>query len=195
MIVIGVTGSFASGKSEVARIFKKYGAKIFDADRAAHAQLAKGRPLYRSVVKLFGKDFLKKDGTLDRAKLGAHVFRHPAALKKLNLLIHPEVILEGMETIRRFKKRTGLLVLDVPLLFEAKMDRLADKVIVVAAKEGLMLQRAQKRGIPAETAKKILSSQWPMKRKIRHADFVIWNNGTKKELSTKVQRFLKEVTN
>ena len=193
MKVVGVTGSLASGKSLVADIFKRHGARVFDADAVSRAQLAKGKPLYRSVIQLFGRKILKKDASIDRRRLAEHVFSNPKDLRKLNLLIHPAVILEGMELIRRTKKKPGVLVLDVPLLFEAKMDRLADVIVVVATPANRMIRRAVERGIRPELAKKILSSQWPMKRKVARADYVISNSGSVSKLKMQVVKILKEI--
>jgi len=193
MIVVGVTGSFASGKTETVRIFKKHGAKVFDADRAARDAVRKGRPVYRAIVKMFGKRFLRASGELDRKKLGRHVFGHPGDLRKLNILIHPGVIFECMKVIKRFRRKKGFLAMDVPLLFESKMERLADYTLVIASKRESLIRRAKKKGLPAELAVKILSSQWPLKRKARLADFVIRNDGTTAELEERVVELMGKI--
>jgi len=178
MIIVGVTGNFSSGKSQTALIFKRYGAKIFDADKTAKQVVRKGTPVTRAIIKLFGRDFLKKNKELDRKKLADHVFSHPRALKKLNILIHPEVIVECFNRIERFRDRKGILVLDVPLLFESNMGRLADYTVVVSATKATIMKRAKQKGVSGALARKILSTQWPLKRKERLADFVIHNNGS-----------------
>src|SRR3989338_1214701 len=111
MIVIGITGSLASGKSEAARILKKNGAVIFDADLAARKAIGVGRPAYKAVVKIFGKEYLKKSGEIDRRKLAARVFSNPKDLKKLIILTHPWVIFECIHAIEITKKKRGMLVL------------------------------------------------------------------------------------
>jgi len=187
MIVVGVTGSLASGKTEAANFFRKLGARVFDADLFSHEATRKRKPLYRAIVKLFGRDFLKKDGTLDRKKLATRVFSDPKSLRDLNTLIHPEVVAEAFELIRRLRSKAGVLVLDVPLLFEAKMDSAVDCVLVVAATRKNMIRRASKKGITAALARKVLARQWPLSKKIRHADMVIENNGSLNELERKVR--------
>ena len=99
MIVVGITGNLASGKSEAARLFKKHGAVVFDADEAARWAARKGAPAYKAIVKIFGKEYLKKNGEIDRKKLATRVFSRPEDLKKLNILIHPGVIFESMKLI------------------------------------------------------------------------------------------------
>ena len=195
MIIVGVTGSFSSGKSQTVLIFKRFGAKVFDADKAAKQVVRKGAPVTRAIVKLFGRDFLKKNKELDRKKLAGYVFSHPRALKKLNILIHPAVIVECFKTIERFRDRKGLLVLDVPLLFESNMGHLADYTVVVSATKATILKRAKRKGVSAALAKKILSTQWPLKRKARLADFVIRNDGSIRDLERQVRKILEEIKN
>ena len=193
MIVLGVTGNLASGKTEAARILKKHGALVFDADAAARRAVRKGAPVYKAVVKLFGKDYLKTNGEIDRKKLAARVFSRPEDLKKLNILIHPGVIFESMKLIERTRKKKGLLVMDVPLLFESKMGNLADVTLVVSSTRERMLERAAKQGMPGSLARKILSTQWPLGKKEKLADHVIHNNGTLKDLEKEVLRVMREL--
>src|SRR3989338_3585960 len=193
MIIIGVTGSFSSGKSQTVLIFKRIGAKVFDADKAAKRVVRKGAPVTQAIAKLFGRDFLKKNKELDRKKLADHVFSHPRDLKKLNILIHPGVIVECFKRIERFRGRKGLLVLDVPLLFESKMECLADHTVVVSASKATILKRARQKGIPGSLANKILSTQWSLKRKEHFADFVIRNDGSVKQLEKQVRGVLERI--
>ncbi len=193
MIVIGLTGNLASGKSEAARLFKKLGAEVFDADQAAKDAVQRGTPIYKAIVKIFGAEYLGRDGQLDRKKLAWHVFSHPKELKKLDVLIHPGVIFESLKRIERTRDRKGVLVLDVPLLFESKMENLADFTVVVGAKRSILLARAKKKGLPESLAKKILSTQWPLRRKVRLADFIIENNGTLKDLEKKVREIFEKI--
>ncbi len=193
VIVVGVTGNLASGKSEVARIFKKHGAMIFDADKAARKAVQKGKPVYRAIVQIFGKGFLKKDQQLDRKKLAGHVFGRPKELKKLNTLVHPGVIFDCIRVIQETKAKTKILVLDVPLLFESRMQGLADVTLVVVASREKMLARSEKNGIPRSLARRIFSTQWPLSRKVRAADFVIENNGSLKDLEKKVNEIINQI--
>lgn len=193
MIVVGVTGSLASGKSEAARLFKKHGAVIFDADDAARKVVQKGKPVYKAILKMFGKGYLKRSGELDRKKLAWHVFSHPKDLHKLNVLVHPGVIFECFKMIERCRRKKGFLVLDVPLLFESKMENLADTTVVIASKKERMLMRAREKGLSKELAKKILSTQWPLVKKAGLADFVIDNNGSSADLEKEVVKLMERI--
>ena len=193
MIVVGLTGNLASGKGASAKIFKKLGARVLDADAAARKLTRKGTPLYRAIVKIFGKTFLEKGGQLDRRKLAWHVFSHPGDLNKLNILIHPGVIFEAYKAIEAGKRKKGVLVLDVPLLFESHMERMVDVTVVVKSSRERMLARAVKRGVPRPLAQKILASQWPPARKAALADFVIENNGSLARLEAGVKKVYREI--
>ena len=194
MIVIGVTGSLASGKTEVAAVFKKLGARIFDADRVARRLIRSGSVLNESIGMLFGKEYLKTDGQINRKKLADHVFRSPKELRKLNTLIHPDVMMSALEVIRRSKEQRGrVLVLDVPLLFESRMDGLAGTTVLVKSTTPRMIERARKKGIGASMAKKILSCQWPNSRKEPLADIVITNNGSLRDLRRRAKEVFFEI--
>ena len=193
MIVVGLTGNLSSGKSEAAKVLKKMGAKIIDADQIARKLTAKGAPVYKAVVKIFGEDFLTKKKDLDRRKLALRVFWHPKELRKLQILIHPGVILEAYKVIEKEKDRKGVLVLDVPLLFESRMEKMVDLTVVVTAPNETMLARAQKKGVPRSLAEKILASQWPLSKKEKLADFVIENNGTLVGLAARVKKIYNEL--
>ena len=193
MIIVGLTGNLASGKSEAAAIFKKKGAYVIDADKVAREVTQKNASLRRAIAKTFGKQFLLKNGQLARRKLAWHVFSHAKDLKKLNTLVHPSAIIEAMKQIEKLRAKKGLLILDVPLLFESKMDKLADFTVVVSSSDSNMMSRASRRGIPSALARKILAAQWPVMRKARMADFVITNNGTLEHLEKDVERVKQEI--
>lgn len=193
MIVVGITGSLASGKTQVTKLFKKHGAKTWDADVAARNAVKKGSPVYHAIVKLFGKPFVLPDGALDRKKLAERAFANPRDLRKLNILIHPQVILDGLEAVDRVKDKNGILALDVPLLFESKMDNLADFTVVVRSRRDAMLTRAGRRGLNEGLARKILATQWPVGRKAKHADYVIDNDGSVRDLERKVLETIRDI--
>ena len=193
MIVVGLTGNLASGKSEAAKLFKKKGAHVIDADEIARKLTRDNVKLKSAILKIFGEAFELGQGEIDRKKLAWHVFSHPKELKKLNTIVHPGVILEIYRELDKFRAKKGLVVLDVPLLFESKMEKLADFTVVVKASESNMLSRASRRGIPAVLARRILAAQWPVMKKARLADFVIDNNGTAQELDRRVSQVFEEI--
>ena len=193
MIIVGLTGNLASGKSEVAKIFKRLGAHVFDADEVSHRLMRKGTDIHRAIAKIFGDAFLAGNGELDRHKLAERAFSHPKDLKKLNTLIHPGVILEAYRAIEKGKGKKGVVVLDVPLLFEAGIEKIADFTVMVTSNEKVMLRRARKRGVDRALAKKILRSQWPSAKKAKLAHYVIRNDGTPKQLAAKVKAVFERI--
>ena len=193
MIVVGLTGNLASGKSAAAGIFKKLGAKVLDADQVAKKLTQKGTPLYKAIVKIFGTAYLTDTKDLDRRRLAWHVFTRPKELKKLNILIHPGVIVEAFKAIEKEKGKKGMLVLDVPLLFESHMEKIVDVTVVVKSDRETTLKRAAKRGVPKKLAKKILASQWPLSKKSKLADYVVENNGTPAELEAQIKKVYGEI--
>ncbi len=196
MIVVGVTGSFSSGKSAVTAIFKKLGARVFDADLTAKKATRKGTAVFRAIVQIFGKEYLGIDGQINRRKLARRVFSHPKDLRTLNILVHPEVIFEALKARRQMKSRkNGILVLDVPLLYESRMEKLADVIVVVDSSKKDMIRRGRQKGMEPALSKKILKTQWPFEKKARRADFVIQNHGNLKELEEKARQIFREIKN
>jgi dephospho-CoA kinase len=193
VIVVGLTGNLASGKTAAAKLFQKSGAHVIDADEVSRALVKKNAALRRAIAKVFGKQFLGRGGQIDRRKLAWHVFSNPKDLKKLNVLVHPSVIIEAYKQLEKLRSKKGMVILDVPLLFESKMEKLADYTVVVKASEANMLSRASRRGIPAALARKILAAQWPVMKKAKLADFVIDNNGTPEELERQVHHVVQEI--
>ena len=195
-MVLGVTGSFGSGKSTVAGMFRDYGAGVLDADRIAHQSIRPGTAAYRRVVSVFGKGVLKKGRTIDRRKLGKIVFADKGLLVKLNGIIHPEVIAVIKKEIRKAKAqgKSKAIVLDVPLLIEAGLVKLADKIIVVKSGPATQAKRAMKRtGLSGEEIMERIKSQIPLRAKMRLADFIIDNNGTLDKTKKQVARLAKEL--
>jgi dephospho-CoA kinase len=192
--IIGLTGNLASGKSETAKLFEKKGARVINADEIARRLTEENAAIRKAIAKMFGRQYVTKSGALDRRKLAWHVFADPKELKKLNTIVHPIVIVEIYKQLEKHRSKKGLVILDVPLLFESKMEKLADFTVVVKASEANMVSRASRRGIPAALARKILAAQWPVMRKARLADFVIDNNGTPEQLAENVERVAAEIS-
>ena len=175
MIVIGLTGPIGCGKSTVAGWLGDLGAHVIDADGVARNVTPPGSPELAAVVEAFGRDVLHADGSLDRAALGRIVFADPAALRRLEAIVHPLVAQQQ----RMFVKRAALrgepvVVLDIPLLFEGMGERRVDGVLVVSAPAFLQRQRVMARpGMTAEKFAGILRQQVPDPVKRRKATVVI----------------------
>jgi len=184
--ILGVTGNIACGKSTVARMFKTGDCLLIDADKLSRRLIARGGPVYRKIKKLFGEEVLKRGGFIDRKKLGEIVFSDRDALKKLNRLMHPEIIRLIRESIDRSKKK--LIILDAALIVEAGLSGLMDKLVVVRAGKSQQVRRAQKSlGLNKKEVSLRMESQISQNKKSRFADFIIDNSKslakTKKQVS------------
>lgn len=187
--VIGITGSFGSGKSTVAAAFKSLGAKLLDADDIAHRMILPGERAYKKIVCLFGRGILQRGGAIDRKRLGGIVFDDPAALSRLARIIHPEVIRSIRSEIRG--SAGGLIVLDVPLLIEAGLRNMVDKLVVVKASRKSQIERVMKRtGLRRQDILKRIAAQIPLSEKVRLADFVIDNDGSTKKTMGQVKKVM-----
>lgn len=192
-IILGVTGSFGSGKTTVAASFKTYSAQVFDADKLAHECIAPKGKCYKKIIVAFGGQILKNDVTIDRRKLGSIVFGNKKLLKKLNNIIHPEVIKEIRKRLNKSKAR--IIVLDIPLLIESGLTKLADKLIVVTINRSEQIKRIKNRdSLCRKDILKIINSQIPLRVKERLADFVIDNSGTIEETKKQIRKIMKQLS-
>ena len=179
MKIIGLTGSFGTGKTFVASIFRSLGAKVIDADRIAHGVIRKGNPEYKRIVKSFGKEILNEKKEIDRAKLGAVVFSNTALLRELNRIVHPSVIKEIRRSIRNAGKK-DIVVIDAPLLIEASLDKFIDKLIVVKCQKRRQIERCREKFcLQKKEILRRIESQIPLKKKMKMADLVIDNSLTR----------------
>jgi dephospho-CoA kinase len=184
-VVIGLTGSFGTGKTTVAGMLRACGARVIDADTIGHGLLKKGTRVYTRIVRRFGSGVLAADKTIDRRALSAVVFASRTRLRQLNRIIHPEIIRIIKKEISKVRK--GVVVLDAPLLIETGFHRQVDKLVVVTSSQGRQICRLQARAPLSKAAiVRRIRSQIPLQDKIRVADFVIDNNGTRKDLRKQV---------
>lgn len=191
-MIVGLTGGIASGKSTVSNLFKKYGIEIVDADKVAK-EVSEKKESIEKISNIFGKDILASDGKIIREKLREKAFKNRELLQELNKIIHPQV----MEYFKRKKEENSkdeILIFDIPLLYEAKMEYLCDKIIVVGVDVQKQIRRVVARdGSSENLAKKIISNQMPLDEKIKKADIVIMNDGTLDELEAKVMKIYREL--
>jgi dephospho-CoA kinase len=196
MILVGLTGGVATGKSTVAKMFKQCGAVVIDADELARELVKPGKPAWQDIVKLFGKTVLNQDRSLDRQALGSIVFRNRTKLRQLEHIIHPRVAREQQRLVRRIAKDKprAVVIYEVPLLFEASVDKRVDKIIVVTADRETQIARLKKRnGLSRAEATRRISSQMPLAKKVHRADHVL--NGTlpRPSLRRQVGRLLRNL--
>ena len=182
MITVGLTGSIATGKSEVAKLLSGADIPVFDSDAEVHGLYADGQ-----TVGLIGKTFpgVVVDGKIDRQLLGQRVLASPEDLKKLESLIHPLVKEKRKEFISRWlKQECPFVILDIPLLYETGEDQKVDYVVVVSADEEIQRKRAMARpGMTGEKLASLLARQMPDAEKRSRADFVVKNSDSHGEFA------------
>ena len=179
MKLIGLTGSIATGKSTVARMFKESGFYVIDADELAHSVYRKGEKSYFRLIEVFGRGILDERGEMDRKKLGTLVIKDRDKLKILEGIVHPEVERKREEIIESIKKKNpdALVIYDVPLLFEKNLEELFDCVIVVYTEPERQIKRLMERdGITEDEAKRKIAMQLSIEKKRELADVVIDNS-------------------
>lgn len=191
-IVIGLTGSFGSGKTTVAGIFKALGAKVIDADGIAHQLFCPDNKIYRKLLSVFGRGIIKRNSLIDRARLGRIVFSDKKLLGKLNRVTHPEIIRIIRNKIKASSQ--GVIVLDAPLLLETGLAKFVDRVIVVDITHKLQLGRIHKRNkLSDREMEKRIKSQIPLRKKLEAADFIIDNSGTIRETKKQVKQIWENI--
>jgi dephospho-CoA kinase len=192
MISAGLTGSIATGKSEVAKLFSIAGIPVFNSDAAVHDLYAE-----KTTTDLLGKAFPEVivGGKIDRQRLGQRVLGSPGDLKKLESLIHPLVRKRWKDFIAHWQKQNSpFVVLDIPLLFETGQDKEVNYIIVVSASEDVQRKRVMARpGMTEDKFAHILARQMPDAEKRRRADFIIENSGSLEHLQTQVDALSKRL--
>jgi len=178
MLVIGLTGSIGTGKSEAARQLEILGASIISADQVGHEAYTPNTEAWEQVVDAFGDDILQDDKDIDRRKLGAIVFSDPSQLEKLNAIMHPRMarmVSDKIEVLRG--QGVKVVVVEAALLFEAGWDTLVEEVWVTDTSEDIVVGRLKDRnGLSEEEAKKRINSQMDRAERIERSDFVIDNS-------------------
>ena len=195
MIVIGLTGGIASGKSTVSGELSRQGVPIFDADQNARDAVAKGSKGLAMVVEAFGNEYLTVEGELNRPKVSELVFRDKQALKTLEGILH-KIVWENAEGFLKEQQEQGakLAVLDVPLLIETGWHKQVDKVWLVAVSRQQQIERAMLRSgmTEAEVVARI-NSQMSLEEKRKYADVVLDNSGSLEQTLAQVQGELKKL--
>jgi dephospho-CoA kinase len=188
MLLIGLTGNIASGKSEVAKMLAERGATLIDADVLAREAVRPDTQALKDIVKRWGKDVLKKDGSLDRDALRQIVFADQNELDALNRIVHPGVTrLRDREIAQAKERGDQIVVCVIPLLFERNLVEEFDAIVLVDAPRPLRLERlVATRGLEETDAMNMIASQMPAELKRARADYVIENNGSLDDLERDV---------
>ncbi len=173
--LVGLTGGMGSGKTEALRQFSALGALTISLDQIARSQALPGGPAFSKIVRAFGPGILDETGRIDRRKLAGRVFPSGAALKRLENLTHPLIL---KEMLRRMSRFSGIVVADVPLLFEGSHEKYFDATMAILAPISLRLCRVSKRDpLSLSEIKERMSSQISDKERRKRADIAIDNDG------------------
>jgi dephospho-CoA kinase len=186
--LVGLTGGVGSGKSTVAAILRELGAEVVDADEASHAVYEPGTPGFAAVVRDFGREYVR-DGRIDRKALGELVFKDPRARHRLNAIVHPRVR-EWMakRTAEAVERGAEVVVQDVPLLFENKLEDLFPTTVLVWVPLQVQVERlVSGRGFTPERAREVIAAQMPIDEKRSRATHVIDNTGTRESTRAQVE--------
>jgi len=196
MKVVGLTGGIASGKSTVSKMLADLGAAVIDADIIAREIMKKGTPVWQKVKEVFGEEYFRPDGEVDRQKLGQLVFSNPEALRKLNSITHPVIKRHVLSEIERFKAKGGhkAVVVDAALLIEAGWCDMVDEVwLVVVDRESQIRRLMRRSGLTRQQAINRINSQMDQDIKKRYADRVIDNSRDMDHIREQVERLWAEL--
>ncbi len=180
MIVVGLTGGIASGKSTVARELARRGARVIDADKLGHRAYEPGTQAHRDVIAAFGPEVRAADGTIDRAALGARVFGRPDQLKRLTDIVWPEIRRLAKAEIGALRAADphAVVVLEAAVLFEAGWEPLVDEIWVVVVERATAVERAVARGgLTAAQVEARIDAQLSNDERRRRAHVVLDNSG------------------
>ncbi len=196
--IIGLTGNIASGKSSVADMFEKLGAKIIDADRVARSVVEPQKPAWKEIVEKFGSGVLNSEGAVDREKLGEIVFNDDDKRCLLNDITHPKILEEIKELIESTRNEENrIVIIEAALIVEKGgwLREIVQSLIVVSANEESRIERLMERnGYTRDEALSRISSQMPSAEKEKHGDFIIDNSGSPEATKSQVLNIWKEIS-
>lgn len=187
---VGLTGGIASGKTTVARTFRRLGAVVIDADVIAHDLLEPGGSAYDAVVARFGDGILDRERRIDRSALGAIVFSDSTARADLDALLHPQILSQAERriTFELARRPAPVAVLEAALLVETGLYRRFDRLVLAACSRDAQLQRLTARGLTPEQAFARIEAQGPLEAKKAVADFIVDTEGTLEQTRTQTER-------
>lgn len=192
---IALTGGIATGKTYVSTRLREAGVPVVDADVLSREVVTPGSPALAAIRKRFGPDAVRRDGTMDRIRVGQIVFKDKRARLDLEAIIHPAVVKAVNDFLAALPKRTPFAVADIPLLYETGRDKDFDAVIVVACPREMQLQRLMARSkMSKEDAERRLAAQLPIDQKVKKATYVIKNDGTFEETDAQITALVDKLT-
>lgn len=193
-MIIGLTGSIASGKSTVSTMLKNKGFPIVDADEIARDVVEPGSPVLKEISQVFGPEVLLADGSLNREMLGGQIFNNREKRQQLNGIIHPAIRQEMLRQKDEWLSNGAqTVIMDIPLLFESKLQSFVDKIIVVSVTPEIQKERLIARNVLSEEeADARIRSQWPIEEKEKGADAVLYNNDPIEETQKQLDSLLSD---
>lgn len=188
MKVVALTGGFLTGKSSCLKLFVQNGAQVYDTDNIYHELLVSSRELQTAL-----KNELGSEKDIDRQMIKTSLAQGKLDMERLSEITHPFIIQRLKDLVEEFKGKDGqgLLVFEVPLLYECKLESLFDTVIVVAASKSVLHDRAIERGYSQEQADMIMDAQLDLSLKVSKADIVIDNSNSLDELEIEIEKIYK----
>jgi len=197
MLIVGLTGGIVFGKTTIARMFQELGAQVIDADEIARKVVRPGEKAWQGIVEYFGPEILRDDLEINRKKLADIVFSNKEKLAVLNSITHPEITLMIKKQINQLKskyQKNIICIVEAPLLFEAHLEDMMDKIIVVYLNREEQLKRLLLRNnLTREEAIQRIESQMPLEEKLSRADYVIDNCFSLQQTKKKVLQVWKEL--
>jgi dephospho-CoA kinase len=176
VLIVGLTGGIASGKSTVSALFASQGVIVIDADEMGRELVKPGKPALPAIIARFGEDYLLSDGHLDRKRLQAHIFSHPEARRQLEQILHPMIRRNMQEQANRHRDQPYILFV-IPLLVETGQHSMVDRVLLVDCHRHTQLQRLMQRdGLDNTRAAAIIASQASRHERLQWADDMICND-------------------
>ena len=196
MLIVGLTGGIASGKTVVSQVLKEEGAYLIDADQIARELVEPHKPAWDELKRVFGDQIVDSDGSIHRKKLAAIVFSNPQQRDLLDRLLHPRIKEEMRHRVEEIAREDpeAMVVIDGALLVESGFYREMDQLIVVTSSARKQIERLRDRdGASPEEAQRIISSQMPLDEKMKVADFVIENEGLFEETKRRAKEVFQEL--
>ena len=199
VLIVGLTGGIVSGKSTVARMFKQLGADTIDADNIARIIVQPGKKAWKNIVHYFGKEILKDNQEINRKELARIVFADKEKLEKLNNITHPEIMAIIKNKIEEMRSKgcvnATISIIEVPLLFEAGMEYMMDRIIVVYLNREEQIKRLHIRNnLTQEEAINRIDSQMSLEKKLKKADYVIDNGASLSHTRIQVKQIWQELS-
>jgi dephospho-CoA kinase len=195
MLKVAVTGNAGSGKSIVCNRFRELGISVISTDRLAREVIGVNSPLLKAIAKRFGKQVLNPDGSLDRRNLRRMILCDDTKRHALEQLIHPEILTRMNRKMAVLEKNgVPVVLVEIPLLFEVGLERHFDIIVLVSAGTNLKIERLMARDrISRDEAKALLRTQSPDANKVKHADFVLINNGSLEQMIKESDRLFERL--